>query len=153
VRDMDLRPYLVGRDDLLREGISLVQAGKLWYQPFILADGIEVGEGQNLAENYQACQSIFDGNVSLSLAYRGLWKNNPRKLAPEPEHFSNCNERYRFCYKRLADIVAWHVDLSSVSVLEVGCNSGLTLFYLAKMGANRCCGTDWTHYEKVFAWL
>jgi hypothetical protein len=150
---MDLRPYLVGHDDLLREGISLVQGGRLWYQPFILADGIEVGEGQNLADLYGGCQSIFDGNVSLSPEHRGLWENNPRKLAPVPEYFSECNDRYRLCYERLADIVASQVDLPSSSILEVGCNSGLTLFYLATMGAKHCRGADWTDYGDVFAWL
>jgi hypothetical protein len=150
---MDLRPYLVGRDDLLREGITLVQGGRLWYQPFILADGIEVGEGQNLADLYGGCQSIFDGNVSLSPEHRGLWENNPRKLTPVPEYFSECNDRYRLCYKRLADIIASQVDLPSSSILEIGCNSGLTLFYLATMGAKHCRGADWTDYGDVFAWL
>ncbi len=150
---MDLRPYLVGRDDLLREGISLVQAGRLWYQPFILADGIEVGEGQNLADGYHGCQSIFDGNVGLAPVHHRLWKNNSRRLATDLEYFSECNERYRLCYKRLAETIALHVDLSSSSILEIGCNSGLTLFNLAKMGAKHCYGADWTDYQDVFGWL
>ena len=150
---MDLRRYLVGRDDLLREGISLVQTGRLWYQPLILADGIEIGEGQNLADGYQGCQSIFDGNVALALEHHGLWERNSRKLATDPTYFSECNERYRLCYKRLVETIASRVDLQSSSILEIGCNSGLTLFYLATMGAKHCCGADWTDYQDVFGWL
>lgn len=150
---MDLRPYLAGRDDLLREGIELIQAGKLWYQPFILAEGVEVGEGQNIVDGYRGCESLYDWNVSLSSQYRALWQGSPRKLAVDPVYFSKCNERYRLCYKQIVDTIASRVDLSSSSILEVGCNTGQVLFWLATLGAQSCVGVDWTDYRKEFSWL
>lgn len=150
---MDLRPYLAGRDDLLREGIALIQAGKLWYQPFILADGIEVGEGQNIVDGYRGCESLYDWNVSLAPEHRVLWQGNPRKLAADPAYFAQCNERYRLCYKQIVDAIAARVDLRSSSILEVGCNTGQALFWLATKGAKSCVGVDWTNYGEEFSWL
>lgn len=149
---MDLRPYLSVKPALFQQGVKLVRNGEFWYQPFILADGFEVGEGQNLADRYQGCQSLFDWNVYLSKEHLGAW-DGKRVLAPDPVHFARSNQRYRLCYERIADTVAKNVELSSSSVLELGCNTGLNLFNLAVRGAKNCVGVDWTDYTKQFKWL
>ena len=150
---MDLRPYLADRPEVFKAGAQLVVKAQLWYQPFILADGFEIGEGQNLAENYRGCESLLDNNVSLAPQHLSLWSGNARKLAVDPEYFSQCNHRYRLCYQRIADTIATNVDLASSTIMELGCNTGLTLFYLAQRGAARCLGIDGTDYCRQFRWL
>lgn len=151
---MDLRPYLdqENQKELFQQGLKLISRGDLCYQPFILADGVEVGEGQNLVENYRGCQSIFDHNVYLAPEFRGSWTSD-RSLAADPKYFSRCNERYRLCYRTIAATISAKVDLPSSSIMEVGCNAGLTLFYLAQQGAARCLGIDSTDYQHTFRWL
>jgi SAM-dependent methyltransferase len=150
---MDLRPYLADRPKMLKAGAKFVETAQLFYQPFILADGFEVGEGQNLVENYRGCESALDNNVSLAPQYLPLWKGNSRKLAVDSKYFSQCNHRYRLCYERIADTIAAKVNLSSSTVMELGCNTGLTLFYLAQRGAGRCIGIDSNDYRSQFHWL
>lgn len=153
VAPMDLRVTLMNRPDLLLQGVTFIREGKIWYQPFVFADGIEVGEGQNLADEYRNCASLFDFNVCLSPQHAHIWQDNPRRLATDAAHFSRCNQRYRACYERLADAIAARIDLSTATVLEIGCNTGITLFYLASRGAKSCTGVDWTDYTEQFAWL
>lgn len=135
--------------------MKLIQSGQLWYQPFILADGIEVGEGQNLDELYSNTHSIFDHNVFLSPEHRSYWLGNPRKLATDGAYFRACNRKYRFGYEFLAEHIVARMggDISTASFLEIGCNTGLNLFNLAKRGAGSCVGVDWTENGPVFEWL
>lgn len=151
---MDLRTHLTDKA-LFEEGIALIQRGDLWYQPFILADGVEVGEGQNLEDQYRDCKSLFDNNVYLSETYRHYWNGNRRKLASDGEYFHRCNSKYRENYCMLSDIVIARMggDISGMSFLELGCNTGLNLFNLATRGAGSCMGVDWTKHGPVFDWL
>lgn len=159
---MDLRPYLKAADGghalhgrIFERGMKLVQNGELWYQPFILADGVEVGEGQNLEEGYRNTSSIFDHNVFLSPEFRPYWDGNPRKLAADGAYFRACNQKYRFGYELLADHIVARAggDLSEMSVMEIGCNTGLNLFHLAARGAKSCIGIDWSDHSAAFDWL
>ena len=155
---MDLRPYLNRADpvqgSLFERGVSLIQKGELWYQPFILADGLEVGEGQNLQDEYRNCASLYDNNVFLNDEYRHYWIDNPRKLALDGGYFSYCNRKYRYCYELITNtIVSRMGDISNLSFLEVGCNTGLNLFNLATRGAACCTGVDWTDHSAVVNWL
>jgi SAM-dependent methyltransferase len=97
--------------------------------------------------------SIFDHNVFAASAYKALLKKSGRKFAENLEYFRACNQRYRLWYVRLAEYIDLHADLSHSSVLEIGCNTGLLLFYVAKMGASECIGVDWTDYASEFCWL
>src|SRR5262245_24912276 len=128
---MDLRPHLKN-GPLFDEGLALIQQAKLWYQPFILADGVEVGEGQHLEDRYLNCQSLFDNNVFLDGAHRRCWEGNTRKLAADGRYFSDCNRKFRLCYERIAAAIVsrFDGDISGLSVLEIGCNTGLNLFNL-----------------------
>src|SRR5262245_51549479 len=98
--EMDLRPYLKDRPELLQEGIGLIQQSRLWYQPFILADGIEVGEGQNLEDHYKDAKSIFDCNVFLGKGFEHVLAGTDRKLAADGVHFAASNRKYQLCYDR-----------------------------------------------------
>jgi SAM-dependent methyltransferase len=156
---MDLRPYLNRNDpvraSLFERGISLIQQGALWYQPFILADGMEVGEGQNLEDQYRNCESLFDNNVFLSDQFTQYWVDNPRKLATDGEYFAHCNRKYRYGYDLILNTILNGMggDISKVSFLELGCNTGLNLFNLATRGAASCTGIDWTDHSQAVAWL
>jgi SAM-dependent methyltransferase len=150
---MDLRPHLKDRPQLLAEGLELIKQRDLWYQPLILADGIEVGEGQNLFDRYRSCQDLFDWNVYLSDEHRHHWAQVRGKLAADPRHFRRTNAIYRAFYDRVAGIIAEHVDVAGASFLEIGCNTGLNLFNVAVRGARRCTGVDWTNHAPVIDWL
>jgi hypothetical protein len=52
-----------GRPDLLKEGLNFVCEGEFCYQRWILADGIEVGEGQNFVDVYRDASSRYDNNI------------------------------------------------------------------------------------------
>lgn len=151
---MDLRPFLTD-PKLFNDGIELIRQGVVFYQPLILAEGVEVGEGQNIENNYAGCESTLDWNVYLAPAYRHLWNDPTRKLAEDPIRFSFCNQKYRLCYERVTNTItdAFEGKIESLSVLEIGCNTGLNLFYLARKGARYCLGVDWTDYSYAFLWL
>jgi SAM-dependent methyltransferase len=86
---------------------------------------------------------------------RDPWFGRHRVMAVDPIFFRDCNRRYRLCYERIADALVERLgdDISGLSFLEIGCNSGLNLFNLARRGAGSCLGVDWGHYRAAFAWL
>jgi hypothetical protein len=150
---MDLRRLLNGRPDLLKEGLDFVCEGEFCYQPWILADGIEVGEGQNFVDLYRDASGRYDNNIYLSPPHSHHLLGGPaRKLASDPDYFARCNQSYRLCYERIVDIIAEKNDLATSTVFELGCNTGLILFYCALRGA-KCFGTDWVDYSRQFDWL
>jgi SAM-dependent methyltransferase len=147
---MDLRE-LIRNDKQLKEALSLVVDGSLLYQPFIISDDLEVGEGLNLAENYANVKHVTDTNVYAA----DTQPFGTRVLATDKEYFRKQNQQYRDFYNFITDTVCEMNanDVSKLSVGEIGCNSGLNLFNLAVRGAKYCAGYDWTDYKKSFAWL
>jgi hypothetical protein len=146
---MDLRPYIKTALQL-EMGMNLIRDGHLFYQPFILTDRVEVGEGQNLHDKYKDSKSVFDCNV-----YAPDYELGNRQQAADLSWFRSCNEEYRQLYNHIADQICAHIErpLSEVSVGEIGCNTGLNLFNLALRGAKSCHGYDWNDMQPVFSWL
>jgi hypothetical protein len=146
---VDLRRYIKTRDQL-NEGIELARNSLLLYQPFILADDVEVGEGQNLQDRYQNAKSIFDFNV-----YAPNYDLNRGAAPKDLLHFRRCNEEYRQLYTHIVNEICDHVDgpITNYTVAEIGCNTGLNLFNLALRGAKSCRGYDWNDMTPVFRWL
>lgn len=146
---MDLRPY-INDTRQLNQGIELIKANSLCYQPFILHDEIEVGEGQNQVDRYINVDSPFDLNV-----YAKDIDFGSRKLAPDKDYFRKCNAEYREIYNFIKDTIYSFndKDISDLSFAEIGCNSGLNLFNLAKTGAKHCVGYDWNNLHPTFNWL
>lgn len=147
---MDLRAYGL-TDQQLEQGIELIRRLLLRYQPFILADSLEVGEGQNLHDGYGNVETVFDFNVygdrSLDL---GLGR-----LAADLIHFRRCNAEFRQYYQVVENNIVEHFkdEISELSFGEIGCNTGLHLFNLARLGAKECVGFDWNDVSPVFTWL
>lgn len=146
---MDLRPYIKTKKQL-SDGIELIRSKHLFYQPFILSDDIEVGEGQNLRDEYQGTQGIWDLNIHApgqSFSHGVM----PKDLA----YFRRCNQEYRDIYNYLADVITARTGapLEQTSFAEIGCNTGLNLFNLALRGAKSCHGYDWNDMQPVFNWL
>ena len=146
---MDLRPYIKTREQLDR-GINLIKNKMLSYQPFILADDIEVGEGMNLHDGYREDHFLFDLN-----AYAKGMDIGQGKQPPDPARFRQCNQEYRQMYEYVCESIVKNVGASieNLSFCELGCNTGLTLFYLALRGAHSCHGIDKNDTHAVFAWL
>ncbi len=146
---MDLRPY-INNQSQINKGIELIKQNHLFYQPFILSDTLEVGEGQNFCDHYKDVSSVFDLNV-----YAEGIDFGDRKLAPNKEYFRECNEQYRYMYDFVATTIKKMLndDISNTSFAEIGSNTGLNLFNLAKMGAKSCAGYDWNNLTTTFNWL
>jgi hypothetical protein len=146
---MDLRPYIKNKAQL-EQGIALIRKNDLFYQPFILADDVEVGEGQNFADRYANVNNVFDLNVYAPNANVG-----ERKQAPDLTYFRKCNAEYRALYTHVLDIICKQFDnnISKLTFGEIGCNTGLNLFNLAVRGAKGCAGYDWNNMSDVFSWL
>lgn len=146
---MDLRPYIKNKE-LLDRGVALINSNDLFYQPFILADDIEVGEGQNFADRYANVSGVFDLNVYAPKANVGN-----RTQAKDAAYFRKCNAEYRKIYEHLAEIICkqFKNNINDLTFAEVGCNTGLNLFNLAVRGAKKCYGYDWNNMSNVFNWL
>ncbi len=145
---MDLRPYI--NEKQVRKGIELIEKGDLFYQPFILTDDIEVGEGQNFVDRYAGVNSVFDLNV-----YAPDYVHIKGKRAPDLKHFRKCNQEYRQIYEHYTDVICQQFDndISTLTFAEIGCNTGLNLFNLAARGAKKCAGYDWNDMSVIFGWL
>jgi hypothetical protein len=146
---MDLRP-LIKSASVLARGIDFIRNGTLFYQPIILADDVEVGEGQNFHDNYKGVTSIHDFNV-----YAPKYDVGNRLAPSDFKHFRRCNQEYREIYDYIVTQIGQQAGgpLHNLSFGEIGCNTGLTLFNLALAGAKRCHGYDWNDYSKLFHWL
>jgi len=146
---MDLRPYILDKKQL-DEGIRLIRRGDLNYQPFILADDVEVGEGQNQHDDYRNVTAITDFNV-----YAPRFNVGKRRPPSDAAYFRRCNQEYRDIYNYVADQICAHSahPISNYTIGEIGCNAGLNLFNLAKRGAKACYGYDWSDYTGLFQWM
>jgi len=147
---MDLRPYLRDKPELLNKGVELIKSSHLFYQPFILSDDIEVGEGRNMCESYADVNSVFDLNV-----YAPNLDLGSRKKAQDLPQFRRYNEEYRSIYNYITSVICkqFNGDISNLSFAEIGTNTGLNLFNLALNGAKKCYGYDWNDMTPVFDWL
>ena len=146
---MDLRPF-IKTPKQLEVGLSLIRSGHLFYQPFILADDVEVGEGQNLHDEYKDAASVHDLNI-----YAPGYDVGERRQPADLDWFRKCNADYRRIYDHIADRICElsGQNIAELTVAEIGCNTGLTLFNLAARGAKACYGYDWSDMSPVFAWL
>lgn len=146
---MDLRPYQINPQQLV-EAQNLVKQHLLFYQPYIITDTLEVGEGQNFHDGYLQEDSIYGYSVYSEQDLQ-LGKSQAKNL----EHFRNCNADYRKLYDSIADQIVDYFkhNISDMTISEMGCNSGLHLFNLAVRGAKNCTGYDWNNMNPVFNWL
>lgn len=143
---MDLRPY-INSQHRLDVGVSLIRRGLLGYQPFLLSEDIEVGEGYNLCTKYAGVESVYDLNAYAKGIDLG------RKQPIDVGLFRRCNAEYRQIYEYVCDQIEAKIGVQGLSFAEIGCNTGLLLFMLAKRGAADCYGYDWTGMSPVFSWL
>lgn len=146
---MDLRPFIKTQQQL-QAGIALIRSSHLFYQPFVLADDVEVGEGQNLHDEYEGALSLHDLNV-----YAPNYDIGKRRQPSDRDWFRKCNAEYRSIYEHIADEICrlGGQNIAELTVGEIGCNTGLTLFNLALRGAKECHGYDWNDMLPVFEWL
>lgn len=146
---MDLRPYIKSEAQL-EQGIQLIRDKLLFYQPYILADNVEIGEGMNHCNRYEGVEAVFDLNV-----YAKDRDVGERKQPSDLQWFRRCNQEYREIYQYVCDQICGHADddIRKLTFAEIGCNTGLNLFNLAVRGAGECHGYDWTNVTPVFNWL
>ncbi len=118
------------------------------YQPFILGEDLEVGEGMNFFDGYRpgrtACVYWPGAPAALSAI-----------LTTDKDYFRRCNTQWRNHYEGyINSIVAMNGgDVSRLSFAEIGCNAGYFLFGLMRRGAARCVGFDYTQFAEIFAVL
>lgn len=149
---MDLRKFITTPSQI-EQATKFVENGTLFYQPFILQDGLEVGEARNFCKRYDGVDNPFDLNVYSS---KSIMRNWDRKFIYESEkdYFTKGNAEYRACYQEMRDAIIKYsgLDPKKMTVAEIGCNTGISLYYLALEGA-KCSGYDWNDMSNVFGWL
>src|SRR5579862_3389461 len=146
---MDLRPYKLDNTQV-EEAIGFMRQHFLCYQPYIITDVLEVGEGQNFHDGYIKEKNIYGYSV---YADHDLQLGKPQAF--DLLHFRKCNAEYRKLYDSFSDQIVEYFknDLEKLTVAEMGCNSGLHLFNLATRGVKKCVGYDWNNMAGLFGWM
>lgn len=147
---MDLRPYKLSKKQIT-QAKKFVSQYLLYYQPYIITDTLEVGEGQNLHDGYDR-GAIYGRSVYSEEEIDGC---NSTTWAKDLPHFRACNADYRKFYESFTDQIAAHFgdEMKHLTFSEMGTNSGLFLFNLARRGAKRCIGYDWNDMAPLFTWM
>jgi SAM-dependent methyltransferase len=148
---MDLRDQIRSSDQLAAAK-RLGTAGLLCYQPFIFDESYEVGVG------WEFTKGEFAGLIH--------WPDPPaehlgspsfRRLLVSPDEvpqFRAANQRLRTTYDGFVDAICARLgDISSLSFLDVGCNSGYLPLSFARRGVKLAVGVDRENYADTFALL
>lgn len=147
---MDLRSlHLSG--ERLDEVRQFIVERKVYYQPFVFSDELEVGEGLAFQKN------VFSHERKPAV----YWPGGPNELRTilttnqELSAFREANQNLRRIYDHLADFVCRSLDskLGELDFAEFGCNNGYFLHSLMRRGARRCIGFDFTDNSAVFKWF
>lgn len=123
--------------------------GLLCYQPFRFSPDCEVGVG------WEFTKGEFAGLIH--------WPSPPAHLTASPEfrrllcdqnelpQFRAANDRLRRTYDGFADAVCQRMgDISDLSFVDIGCNSGYFPLSFARRGAKEAVGYDREDYTDVF---
>lgn len=146
---MDLRPIRLSAEDIERVK-PFIQARKVYYQPFIFSDDLEVGEG--LAFSRRLYSHDYKPAVH--------WPDGPEELASilvrgdQLADFRAANGMLRRIYDHMVDFLCTGLgEAKGRTFAEFGCNTGYFLHALAQRGAAGCTGYDFTDNRDVFAWF
>lgn len=137
---MDLRGFI--KDDrLVERARQLVIRGLLNYQPWIFADRLETGVGLEWLEQ------TYVGLVYYPDIDQGLLQSpDLQRLVIDPARYAQfhaANARLRRLYDGIVDEVSARLGtISTLSFLDVGCNTGYMPQSFAKRGARRAGGCD-----------
>jgi hypothetical protein len=147
---MDLRQFPLTIEQR-RRAFELLKAGYLRYQPFIIADDIEGGAGQTLSD----CSAVLDHVFDDTAYYDAALHSGPGRLAADPVRFRARNAEWRRFFEVIGELIAGRFgkEVASLSIGEIGCNAGLHLFNLARLGAASCTGYDRTDFADTFELL
>lgn len=147
---MDLREFPLSVEQR-RRAFELLKAGYLRYQPFIIADDIEGGAGQTLADPSVELEHVFDDTAY----YDPAMHSGPGRLATNLAGFRAGNAEWRSFFDAISELIVRRLgrELTSLSIGEIGCNAGLHLFNLARRGAVNCTGYDRTDFAETFELL
>ncbi len=143
---MDLRTR-IRNPRLIERAKRLVIRGLLNYQPWIFSDTLETGVG------WEWSNQEFVGLVYFpDIPERNLHSPELRRLLIDParyEEFHEANARLRRVYDGIVDELCMKLgEISKLSFLDVGCNTGYIPQSFALRGAREAAGCD---REKGFA--
>jgi uncharacterized protein DUF1698 len=138
---MDLRTFIRTPADI-QEAKALIVQEHFFYQPFRIADELEVGGGYEFVNRKAGAGMVYwPGYESERSRYAGP-KLNTIDPALLPE-FRATNDGLRKVYDGLIDQICEHVpDLQSKSVADIGCNNGYMPVGFALRGVRRVVGYD-----------
>lgn len=147
---MDLRAQKLSPVLLDRVRQFILQR-KVYYQPFVFSEDLEVGEGLAFRKR------LFDHSRKPGV----YWPSGPEALdellvrPDELAEFRSANADLREVYDYFVDFLASQLgdDLPQTEFGEFGCNTGYFLHRLSLRGAKRCIGYDQTDNTDVFAWF
>src|SRR5436190_14384365 len=141
---MDLRPYNLTAEQI-EKAKGFISNRLLWYQPFIITDTLETGEGMNFRDHQGERGSVY-------------WPDAPAAIRElivrDLDRFRSGNEGLRQIYERLIDALIRELGkVSELTFAEVGCNSGYFVHALGLRGAKRTIGFDFAVNYDLFAWF
>ena len=147
---MDLRSLRLSPRQLDHVRQFIVER-KVYYQPFVFADDLEVGEGLAFHEQ------VFSHDRKPAV----YWPGGPDELRTiltvdrDLPAFREANQNLRRIYDHIVEFVckAFDSKLGKLDFAEFGCNNGYFLHSLMRRGARRCIGFDFTDNSAVFNWF
>jgi hypothetical protein len=148
---MDLRPLVRTPADV-HEAKSLIVQEHFFYQPFRIADDLEVGGGYEFIQRRPGAGMVHWPGYEVE---RGRFPGPPIKTIDPTlvADFSAANAALRQVYDGFVDQLCGHVpDIASRSVADVGCSNGYMPVSLALRGTG-AVGYDQNDHSGCFRFL
>lgn len=149
---MDLRSFIRTQADIL-EAKALIVQEHFFYQPFRIADDLEVGGGYEFVNRRPGAGMVYWPAYEDERERFSGPRLKPVDPVLEPE-FRAANEGLRQQYDGFIDQICRHVsDIKTKSVADIGCNNGYMPVSFALRGVRDTVGYDQTDHSGGFRFL
>lgn len=149
---MDLRSCVRTQADI-QEAKALIVQDHFFYQPFRIADDLEVGGGYEFVNR----------SPGAGMVYWPTYEQEQERFAGPPlktidpalvSEFRSANDGLRQQYDGFIDQICKHIsDIKAKSVADVGCNNGYMPVSFALRGVRDTVGYDQTDHSGGFRFL
>lgn len=156
---MDLRHAM--DDSQLQRVAQQVLRGLMVYQPFIIADNLEVGAGYEFLRGEYGglvCWSDIAPEILANPDFNKFLVLKNQELlnhaTPIKQEFTSCNQKLRIMYNTFLQAIVDNVgDVKNTTFADIGCNSGYFPLGFSVMGAKEATGYDRENYTDTIAVL
>jgi hypothetical protein len=149
---MDLRPFVRNSADI-EEARCLIASGNFTYQPFIIADDLEVGAGYTFVTRNPHAGLVHWPGYEAARHPSGILPSRLIKNGELPD-FRSANDGTRQVYEGFLDQLCDNIsDRGSKSLIDIGCYNGYIPVSASKCGFARSLGYDLDDRSACFAFL